>query len=71
MNYQFDQEGERKEDPGLISEVLVPVSKERASFIFVDNDARVNYGELYFSGHNKEQSINQKEDSGRSGRIDF
>jgi hypothetical protein len=42
-----------------ISAVLVPVSKERASVVFVDNDARVIYGELYFSGPNKGQSIDQ------------
>jgi spermidine synthase len=42
-----------------ISAVLVPVSKERVSVAFVDNDARVIYGELYFSGPNQVQSIDQ------------
>ena len=42
-----------------ISAVLVPVSRERASVVFVDNDARVVYGELYFSGLNPEQHMNQ------------
>jgi len=42
-----------------ISAVLVPVSSERASVVFVDNDARVVYGELYFSGLNYEQHMNQ------------
>jgi spermidine synthase len=50
-----------------ISAVLVPVSKERASVVFVDNDARVIYGELYFSGHNKDQSINQFTDDVMAG----
>lgn len=50
-----------------ISAVLVPVSRERASVVFVDNDAKVIYGELYFSGHNKEQSINQFTDDVMTG----
>jgi spermidine synthase len=40
-----------------ISAVLVPVSEERVSVVFVDNDARVIYGELYFSGLKKEEAI--------------
>jgi len=42
-----------------ISAVLVPISKDRASVVFVDNDSRIIYGELYFSGPNKDQIINQ------------
>jgi spermidine synthase len=42
-----------------ISAVLVPVSEERASVVFVDNNARVVYGELYFSGPKKEEAIRQ------------
>jgi spermidine synthase len=42
-----------------ISAVLVPLSSKRASVVFVDNDARVVYGELYFSGLNHEQHMNQ------------
>jgi spermidine synthase len=42
-----------------ISAVLVPVSDERVSVVFVDNDARVIYGELYFSGLKKEEYIQQ------------
>jgi spermidine synthase len=42
-----------------ISAVLVPVSSKRASVMFVDNDARVVYGELYFSGLNHEQRMDQ------------
>ena len=42
-----------------ISAVLVPVSKERASVMFVDNRARVIYGQLYVDGMNKEQEIKQ------------
>lgn len=40
-----------------ISAVLVPISKERVSVMFVDNSARVIYGQLYVSGMNKEQDI--------------
>ena len=42
-----------------ISAVLVPINSERASVVFVDNDARVVYGELYFSGVNHEQHMDQ------------
>jgi len=42
-----------------ISAVLVPISKERASVMFVDNRARVIYGQLYVSGMNKEQDIKE------------
>jgi hypothetical protein len=41
------------------SAVLVPVSPERASVVFVDNNTRVTYGELYVSGPNRDQFINQ------------
>jgi len=40
-----------------ISAVLVPVSKERAAVVFVDNAERVIYGQLYFSGPGKEARI--------------
>ena len=36
-----------------ISAVLVPVSRERVSVVFVDNDAKVKYGEIYVSGDDK------------------
>ncbi len=36
-----------------ISAVLVPISKERASIMFVDNQARVIFGQLYVSGYDK------------------
>jgi spermidine synthase len=42
-----------------ISAVLVPVSSKRASVMFVDNAARVVYGELYFSGLNYGQHMDQ------------
>ena len=42
-----------------ISAVLAPVSRERASVMFVDNDARVIYGELYFSGLDYQQHLDQ------------
>ncbi len=42
-----------------ISAVLIPVGPERASVVFVDNDAQVIYGELYISGTNKELYIKQ------------
>ncbi len=38
-----------------ISAVRVRVSDERASVIFVDNDARVIYGQLYVSGANSDE----------------
>jgi spermidine synthase len=40
-----------------ISAVLVPVSKERAAVVIVDNAERVIYGQLYFSGPGKESRI--------------
>lgn len=40
-----------------ISAVLVPVSRERVSVMFVDNAARVIYGELYVSGADREDFI--------------
>ncbi len=36
-----------------LSAVLVPISAERASVAFVDNDAKVKYGEIYVSGDDK------------------
>ena len=42
-----------------ISAVLVPISKERASVMFVDNRARAIYGQLYVSRMNKEQDIKE------------
>jgi spermidine synthase len=36
-----------------ISAVLVPISKERASIMFVDNKARVIFGQLYVSDYDK------------------
>jgi spermidine synthase len=41
-----------------ISAVLVPISKERASIMFVDNEARVIYGQLYVSGYDKNDFVN-------------
>ncbi len=40
-----------------ISAVLVPISKERASIMFVDNKARVIYGQLYVSDYDKNQFV--------------
>jgi len=40
-----------------ISAVLVPVSKERASIMFVDNRARVIYGQLYVSDYDKNEFV--------------
>ncbi|HUL30523.1 MAG TPA: fused MFS/spermidine synthase, partial [Thermodesulfobacteriota bacterium] len=40
-----------------ISAVLVPVSKERASVMFVDNRARVIYGQLYVSDYNQNDFV--------------
>jgi spermidine synthase len=42
-----------------ISAVLVPVSKERASVMFVDNKAKVIYGQLYVSDHDKSDFVNR------------
>jgi len=42
-----------------VSAVFVRVSSERASVIFVDNNARVKYGELYVDGIDKEEFINR------------
>jgi spermidine synthase len=36
-----------------ISAVLVPISGERVSVVFVDNDAQAKYGEVYVSGDDK------------------
>lgn len=40
-----------------ISAVLAPVSSERSAVVFVDNDDRIIYGQLYVSGPGKEQFI--------------
>ena len=40
-----------------ISAVLVPISKERASIMFVDNKARVIYGQLYVSDYDKNEFV--------------
>ncbi len=42
-----------------ISAVLVPISKERASIMFVDNKARVIYGQLYVSDYDKNEFVNR------------
>jgi spermidine synthase len=42
-----------------ISTVLVPISKERASIMFVDSQARVIYGQLYVSDYDKSEFINR------------
>ncbi|HXX36238.1 MAG TPA: hypothetical protein VEM15_17350, partial [Thermodesulfobacteriota bacterium] len=42
-----------------ISAVLVPISKERASIMFVDNKARVIYGQLYVSDYDKSDFVNR------------
>ena len=41
----------------VISAVLVPVSKERVSVMFVDNTAKVIYGERYVDGANRDADI--------------
>jgi spermidine synthase len=40
-----------------ISAVLVPISKGRASIMFVDNKARVIYGQIYVSDYDKNEFI--------------
>jgi spermidine synthase len=40
-----------------ISAVLVPINKERASIMFVDNRARVIYGQLYVSDYDKNEFV--------------
>jgi spermidine synthase len=40
-----------------ISAVLVPISKERASIMVVDNKARVIYGQLYVSDYDKNEFV--------------
>jgi spermidine synthase len=42
-----------------ISAVLVPISKERASIMFVDNKARIIYGQLYVSDYDKNEFVNR------------
>jgi spermidine synthase len=41
----------------VISAVIVRVSKVRAAAVFVDNAARVIYGQRYFSGNNLDKTI--------------
>ena len=40
-----------------ISAVLVPINKERASIMFVDNKARVIFGQLYVSDYDKNRFV--------------
>ncbi len=40
-----------------LSAVLAPVSKERAAVVFVDNNAKVIYGQRYFSGADVEKPM--------------
>ena len=40
-----------------ISAVLAPISKGRASIMFVDNKARVIYGQLYVSDYDKNEFV--------------
>jgi spermidine synthase len=40
-----------------ISAVLVPISRERASVVFVDNDAKVIYGQIQVSDYEKNTSL--------------
>jgi hypothetical protein len=42
-----------------ISAVLVPISEERASIMFVDNEARIVYGQLFVSNYDKKESVNR------------
>lgn len=42
-----------------ISVVLVPISKERASVVFVDNDAKVIYAQRYLSGPGLDEQIHR------------
>ncbi len=42
-----------------ISAVLVPISKKRASIMFVDNKARVIYGQLYVSDYDESDFVNR------------
>jgi spermidine synthase len=42
-----------------ISAVLVPVSKQRGSIMFVDNQARVVYGQLYVWNYDKNEFVNR------------
>ncbi len=42
-----------------ISAVLVPISKERASIMFVDNEARIVYGQLFVSHYDQKESVNR------------
>jgi spermidine synthase len=53
----------RNEDGGTIvvelSAVLVPVSRTRASIMFVDNRARTVYGQLYVNDYNRDETANR------------
>jgi len=42
-----------------LSAVLVPISKERASIMFVDNEARIVYGQMFVSNYDKKESVNR------------
>ncbi len=42
-----------------ISVELVPISRERASVVFVDNDAKVIYGQRYLSGPGLDEQIHR------------
>jgi spermidine synthase len=42
-----------------ISVVLAPASKERAAVVFVDNQEKIIYAQLYFSGPGKEERISR------------
>jgi spermidine synthase len=42
-----------------ISAVFVPVSSEQGAVVFIDNNTRVIYGELYVWGRNRDKFINQ------------
>lgn len=40
-----------------LSAVLAPVSREKVAVIFVDNDARIVYGQVFFSGIDTEETV--------------
>ena len=41
----------------VVSAVLVPVTKDRVSVMFVDNERRTVYGQLYLSGADREPAV--------------
>jgi spermidine synthase len=43
----------------VISAVLVPISPDRASVAFVDNDARIVYGQAYVDGFKNNPALNE------------